>query len=83
MAITTYKWTIEQYHQAIEAGLFDDSLVELLRGDLVIMPPEGESHAHHNSETGDYLRALLGRCAKIREAHTPLPCPTILSQFQT
>lgn len=32
--ITAYKWTIERYHQAIAAGLFDDEVVELLRGDI-------------------------------------------------
>lgn len=74
MTITTYKWTIEHYHQAINAGLFEDSLVELLQGDLVVMPPEGEPHAYYNSETGDYLRKLLGNRAKIREAH-PITLP--------
>ncbi|MEP0886068.1 hypothetical protein NDI49_31530 [Trichocoleus sp. ST-U3] len=23
MTVTTYKWTIERYHRAIDAGLFD------------------------------------------------------------
>ena len=74
MTITTCKWTIEHYHQAIDAGLFEDSPVELLRGDLVVMTPEGEPHAYYNSETGDYLRTLLGNRAKIREAH-PITLP--------
>ncbi len=69
MTITTYKWTIKRYHQAINAGLFDDELVELLRGDIIVMPPEGEAHAYYNSEVGDYLRNILGVRAKIREAH--------------
>ena len=47
MTITTYKWTIERYHQAIAAGLFDNESVELLRGDIIIMPPEGEAHAYY------------------------------------
>lgn len=74
MTITTYKWTIERYHQAIDAGLFDDQPVELLRGDIIVMPPEGETHAYYNSEVGDYLRALLGLRIKIREAH-PITLP--------
>ncbi len=74
MTITTYKWTIERYHQAIDAGLFDDEPVELLRGDIIVMPPEGETHAYYNSEVGDYLRALLGLRVKIREAH-PITLP--------
>ncbi|MBD2104487.1 Uma2 family endonuclease [Leptolyngbya sp. FACHB-261] len=71
---TTYKWTIERYHRAIDAGLFDDQPVELLRGDIIVMPPEGEPHAYYNSEVGDYLRALLGNRVKIREAH-PITLP--------
>ncbi|MBW4665065.1 MAG: Uma2 family endonuclease [Chroococcus sp. CMT-3BRIN-NPC107] len=69
MTITTYKWTIERYHQAIAAGLFENESVELLRGDIIVMPPEGEVHAYYNSEVGDYLRTLLGSRVKIREAH--------------
>ena len=69
MTVTTYKWTIDRYHQAIQAGVFDDQLVELLCGEIVIMPPEGEPHAYYNSEVGDYLRGLLGNRAKVREAH--------------
>ncbi|MBT9311071.1 Uma2 family endonuclease [Leptothoe kymatousa] len=69
MTVTTYKWTIDRYHQAIQAGVFDDQPVELLRGELIIMPPEGEPHAYYNREAGDYLRALLGTWAKVSEAH--------------
>lgn len=74
MSITTHKWTIDHYHRAIEDGLFDDKLIELLRGDLVVIPPEGEPHAYYNSEAGDYLRTLLGIRAKVREAH-PITLP--------
>ncbi|MGB3615962.1 MAG: Uma2 family endonuclease [Elainellaceae cyanobacterium] len=74
MTITTYRWTVDRYHQAVDAGLFDDQPIELLRGDLIVMPPEREPHAYYNSEVGDYLRALLGSRAKIREAH-PITLP--------
>ncbi len=40
MTVTTYKWTIERYHRAIEAGIFDDQPIELLRGDLIVMQNE-------------------------------------------
>ncbi|PZD71956.1 hypothetical protein C1752_04346 [Acaryochloris thomasi RCC1774] len=69
MTLTTYKWTVDHYHQAIKAGIFDDQPLELLRGELVVISPEGEPHAYYNSEVGDYLRSLLGSQAKIREAH--------------
>ncbi|MHC5775635.1 hypothetical protein [Nostoc sp.] len=42
MTVTTYKWTIERYHRAIEAEIFDDQPIELLRGDLIVMSPELE-----------------------------------------
>ncbi|WP_017660176.1 Uma2 family endonuclease [Baaleninema simplex] len=74
MSVTTYKWTIDRYHQAIAAGVFDDEAIELLRGELIVMPPEREPHAYCNSEAGDYLRAVLGNRAKIREAH-PITLP--------
>lgn len=74
MNITTYKWTTKRYHQAIDAGLFDEQPVELLRGDIVVMPPEREPHAYYNSEAGDYLRTILGNRVKIREAH-PITLP--------
>lgn len=72
--LATYKWTIDRYHQALDAGLFDDQAIELLRGDLIVMPPEREPHAYYNSEVGDYLRQRLGSRAKIREAH-PITLP--------
>ncbi|MDV2993879.1 MAG: hypothetical protein N4J56_003533 [Chroococcidiopsis sp. SAG 2025] len=68
MTVTTYKWTIERYHRAIEAGIFDDQRLELWRGDLIVMPPEREPHAYYNTEAADYLRTLLGERAKIRDA---------------
>jgi len=74
MTIATYKWSVERYHQAIDAGLFDDQSVELLRGEIVIMSPEREPHAYYNSEVGDCLRVLLQGRAKIREAH-PITLP--------
>ncbi|MBP0019526.1 MAG: Uma2 family endonuclease [Cyanobacteria bacterium SBLK] len=74
MTLTAYKWTIARYHQAIDAGLFTDQNLELLRGELIVMPPEREPHAYYNSEMGDYLRTLLGQRAKIREAH-PIALP--------
>ncbi len=68
MTVTTYKWTIDRYHQAIAAGIFDDQCVELLQGEIVLMPSEGEPHAYSNTEVADYLRTLLGDRVKIRDA---------------
>lgn len=74
MTVITYKWTIQRYHQAIEAGIFDDQPIELLRGELIVMPPEREPHAYYNTEAADYLRTLLGERVKIRDAK-PITLP--------
>ncbi len=74
MTVIPYQWTLERYHQAIDAGLFADQSIELLRGEIIVVPPEREPHAYYCSEVGDYLRALFGHRAKIREAH-PITLP--------
>lgn len=69
MAVATYKWTVDRYHQAIEAGVFDDQPVELLDGEIFVMSPEGISHAGYSSDAANYLRSKLGSRALIREGH--------------
>jgi Uma2 family endonuclease len=69
MTVATYKWTIDRYHQAVESGIFDDQPVELLQGELVVMPPEGEPHVVYLMSAAEYLRNQLGEQATIREAH--------------
>ena len=66
MTVTLAKWTIDEYHSMIEAGLLDNRQVELLKGKIVEMPPEGEAHAYFSSEAEDYLRNLLKNRATIR-----------------
>jgi Uma2 family endonuclease len=77
--IETFKWTIEHYHQAIAAGLFDDQNVELLNGELITMPPEGEIHAGRGNITIEYLRYLLGNQVQLREGH-PITLPNSQSE---
>ncbi|MEL6248861.1 MAG: Uma2 family endonuclease [Cyanobacteria bacterium J06648_16] len=74
MTVTTYRWTLERYHHAVDAGVFDDQPVELLRGEIVVMPPEGEPHAYYNTCGADYLRRLLGARVQIRDAK-PITLP--------
>ena len=61
MTLTPAKWTIEEYHSAIESGLLDNRRVELLKGEIVEMSPEGEAHAYFSSEAEEYLRGLQQR----------------------
>jgi Uma2 family endonuclease len=67
MTVTLYKWTLDRYHAAIDAGLLDDQPVELLKGDIVVMTPEREPHACYSSDGAEYLRRLLGDRASVRE----------------
>ncbi|HEY9643366.1 MAG TPA: Uma2 family endonuclease, partial [Coleofasciculaceae cyanobacterium] len=79
MTVTTAKWSVEDYHRMIEAGLLDDRPVELLNGEIIEMTPEREPHANSSSEAGDYLRDLLGSRAKVREGH-PITIPSSNSE---
>jgi Uma2 family endonuclease len=74
MSVIVAKWTIDEYHQMIEAGILSDRKVELLNGEIVEMSPEGEPHAYSSGEAGDYLAKLLAGRAKIRHAK-PITLP--------
>lgn len=41
-AIALAKWTVDDYHQMIAAGILSDHPVELLNGVIIEMSPEGE-----------------------------------------
>jgi Uma2 family endonuclease len=68
MTVVMAKWTIEQYHQMIAAGILDDCAVELLRGEIVQMSPEGIPHASQRISAQDYLGQVLGSRAQVRPA---------------
>ena len=62
------KWTLEDYHQMVDAGVLDERRVELVAGEIVEMAPEGEVHAYCSEEADDYLSSLLGERAQVRQA---------------
>ncbi|MEP0892594.1 Uma2 family endonuclease [Leptolyngbya sp. FACHB-16] len=64
--ISNAKWTTEDYHRMVNAGILDDRPVELLNGEIVEMPPEGIPHADSGDVAEDYLRQRLGDRARIR-----------------
>jgi Uma2 family endonuclease len=74
MTAVAYQWTIERYHQAIDAGVFADQNLELLQGELVLMPPEGMPHVYFSDRTADILRRNLAGRAQIREGR-PITLP--------
>ncbi len=41
MTIITAKWTIDEYHRMIAAGILSERKVELLKGEIVEISPEG------------------------------------------
>ncbi len=41
MAIALARWSVEDYHRMIAAGILGDRRVELLAGDIVEISPEG------------------------------------------
>jgi Uma2 family endonuclease len=69
MTIANAKWSIQDYHQMIATGLLDDRKVELIKGDIIEMSPEGAAHPAYCSDIGEYLRRILGaqgRCCMNR-----------------
>jgi Uma2 family endonuclease len=79
MSVTLTKWTVEQYHQMIEAGVLDDLRVELLNGEIVEMPSEGLGHAQGSTDTADLLREKLQGRALVRDAK-PITLPEQVSE---
>ncbi len=46
MAVTRHRFTVEQYHEMIEHGIFkEDEPIELIRGEVVRKLPIGNPHA--------------------------------------
>ncbi len=60
-------WSVESYHQIIEAGILADRRVELLEGNIVEMPPVEPIHEDTGDELAAYLRSMLSNRAKVRE----------------
>ena len=69
MTLTTYKWSIEEWHRLVESGLIEGKPVELLEGDIIEMSPEGISHSYTNDSVVKYLRKILEGLADVKESH--------------
>ncbi len=67
--LTTYKWSISEWHELVETGMLEGKPVELLEGEIIKVSPEGIEHFYTNDSVADYLRELLRGQAKIFEAH--------------
>ncbi|GAP97057.1 Uma2 family endonuclease [Leptolyngbya sp. NIES-2104] len=63
---TLAKWSIDEYHRMIEAGILRDRCVELLAGEIVEMSPETPLHYSTAKRGARYLERLLDRRAEVR-----------------
>ncbi|WP_199290152.1 Uma2 family endonuclease [Leptolyngbya sp. FACHB-36] len=63
------KWSINDYHRMIAAGILHDRRAELLAGEIIEVSPEGPLHASRIRKIANYLRSLLNGLALISEAH--------------
>ncbi|MBA3457477.1 MAG: Uma2 family endonuclease [Deltaproteobacteria bacterium] len=59
-----------EYEQLVELGVFEDERVELLRGQLVTMSPQGASHATVTARLAQYLIKMLDDAFDVR-SHSP------------
>lgn len=67
--VTRVKWSIEDYHRMVAAGILHNHRVELLAGDIIEVSPEGPVHASRIRKVGNYLRSVLNGLALVSEAH--------------
>lgn len=66
---TLHKWSIADYHQIIESGVLEGKSVELLEGEIIAVSPESPIHSSRIDTVAEYLRKVLQKVAKVREAH--------------
>lgn len=69
MTLTTYKWSIEEWHELVNSGLLEGKPVEFLEGEIVEVSPEGIEHSYTNTSLVKYLRGILVNLAEIIESH--------------
>jgi len=79
MSVAIARWTLDEYHRMIDAGILDNRRVELLNGEIIEMSPEGEPHAYYSTAASDYLKVLLGDRVTIRQAK-PITIPVSASE---
>lgn len=63
---TLAKWSVEEYHRMVEAGILHGRSVELLAGEIVEMSPETPIHYTTAKRGAKYLEELLSGKAEVR-----------------
>lgn len=57
-----YRFSVEEYHRMGEAGIFDeDSRVELIGGQIIVMSPIGDPHIDCVNNYNDLLTSIPGK----------------------
>jgi Uma2 family endonuclease len=59
MTASIAKFTVDDYHQMIDAGILGDRRVELIDGLILEMPPEGTEHTYYGETLAQKFRRLL------------------------
>jgi Uma2 family endonuclease len=77
--ITIARFSINDYHQMIAAGILDDRRVELLNGEIIEMSPEGEPHAYYSYTAAKSIERLLGDQVEVRQGK-PITIPSSNSE---
>lgn len=73
------KWTVDDYHRMIDAGILAERNVELLVGEICAMAPEGAPHAQRSGSLADELYDQLRKRALVRKA-APITLPNCDSE---
>ena len=68
MTATFVRWTIDDYHRMIDAGLLVDRRVELLNGWILEMAPEGPEHADLSTDSDEFFTAQAEGRYRVRIA---------------
>ncbi len=67
VAATRRKFTIDEYHRLVDLGFFtENDRIELIRGEIIEMPPKRTPHSVCNSHLWKQLYELIGKQAEIR-----------------
>ncbi|MEO0948785.1 MAG: Uma2 family endonuclease [Cyanobacteria bacterium J06641_5] len=69
MGVTFAKWSVVEYHALIASGALDAKPVELLRGNIVDMSPEGPLHSNCIRRSANEIRQQLTSSLEVSEAH--------------
>ena len=74
MNVTLARWTVDDYHRMIDAGLFVHRRVELLNGWVLQMAPEGPEHADLSTDADEFFVAQAQGRYRVRVAK-PITIP--------